>query len=231
MITVARSDLSRVAVAIDPAVTSGEEADDTGIVVVAKGPCQPQTCRLEGARCPGHAYVLDDRTCHVAPHAWASAAIRAFDDWQASYIVGEVNNGGDMIGTLIHAIRSDVPYKSVRATRGKRVRAEPVATLYEQGRAHHIGVFSELETQQTTWTPEDDSPDRVDALVWAIVSLGLVAAQGAAFLTVWRGQRSSTPRTRRGHNRPKLQVLEGGLCAHRWRAGRCVFCGETNRTE
>lgn len=226
LIVVDRSDLKRIVVAIDPAATSGEEADDTGIVVVGKGPCQPRTCKVEG-RCPGHAYVLDDRTCHVPPHLWARAAVGAYDDWAASYIVGEVNNGGDMIGTLIHAVRADVPYKSVRATRGKKVRAEPVATLYEQGRCHHVGVFSELETQMTTWTPDEDSPDRIDALVWAVVSLGLVAAQGQAFLTVWRGE----ARARRGHNRPKLDVLEGGLCAHRWRSGRCVFCGENRLTE
>ena len=228
-ITLDRGVLRRIVVAVDPAVTSGEESDDTGIVVVGRGPCQPSTCKVEGiAKCPGHAYVLDDLTCHAAPDVWAHRAVAAYDDWGASRIVGEVNNGGDMIGTLIHTVRPDVQYTTVRATRGKRLRAEPVAALYEQGRVHHCGVFSDLETQMTTWTPDDDdSPDRVDALVWAIVSLGLVAAQGAAFMSVWRGE----ARPRRGHNRPKLQVLTGGLCSHRWRGGRCVFCGESNRTE
>ena len=230
MITLSRSDLRRVVVSVDPAVSHGEESDDTGIVVVARGPHQPSTCKLPETtgHCPGHAYVLDDRTCHAAPHVWAAAAVDAFDQWDADLIVGEVNNGGDMIGTTIRSVRPGVPYKEVRASRGKRTRAEPVAALYEQGRVHHVGVFADLETQQTTWTPDDDdSPDRLDALVWAVTALDLVAGQGAAFVTVWR-QQVQEAKQKRGHNRPapRLQVLRGGLCDHRWRDGGCVFCGE-----
>lgn len=228
MIRISRGDLRRVVVAIDPATTSGAESDSTGIVVVARGPHQPSVCKLDSSvSCPGHAYVLDDRTCHVAPDKWARVALDAFDEWQADRIIGEDNNGGDMIGTLIHTARPDAPYRSVRATRGKKLRAEPVAALYQQGRVHHVGVFPELESQMVTWTPGDSSPDRVDALVWGCVALDLVASQGAAFIASWKQQ------IKRGHNRPRprLQVLTGGLCDHRWRAGTCVFCGESNRTE
>lgn len=189
MIEVCRSDLRRVVVAVDPAVSANEDSDDTGIVVVARGPHQPATCRLEGlATCPGHGYVLDDLTCHVTPREWAARAIAAFDHWAADRIVAEVNNGGDMVGTTIHAARPGVPYEAVRATRGKTTRAEPASALYEQGRVHHLGVFPELESQLTTWTPDADSPDRLDALVWGLTALGLIGGQGVAFLAAWRSK-------------------------------------------
>lgn len=182
-IEVTRSDLRRVVVAVDPAVSANEDSDDTGVIVVAKGPHQPSTCKLEGlARCPGHGYVLDDLTCHVTPREWAIVAVGAYDKWDADRIVAEVNNGGDMVGTTIHAVRAGISYEAVRASRGKQTRAEPASALYEQGRVHHLGNFPELETQLTTWTPDSDSPDRLDALVWGLTALGLINHPGGPVL-------------------------------------------------
>lgn len=173
-----RSDFSQVVVAIDPAVTSGEESDSTGIIAVARGPHQPDTCKLTGL-CPGHGYVLGDYTCRLPPAGWAVQAIAAFDKWRANRMVAEVNNGGDMVGDTIRAIRSTIPYEPVRATKGKWVRAEPVSSLYEQGRVHHLGNFLDLEEEMTTWSPDSkDSPDRMDAMVWGLTSLGLIGQLG-----------------------------------------------------
>lgn len=153
-------DLLRVVVAVDPAVTSGEDADETGIIVVGEA---------DG----GHGYVLADYTMRGTPNACMTRAIKAYRDHMADRIVGEVNNGGDYIGSVLHAIDPDVPYTSVRASRGKAVRAEPVSALYEQHRMHHVSVLTELEQQMVTWVPDLDakSPDRVDALVWACTEL------------------------------------------------------------
>lgn len=182
---VRRSELSRIVVAVDPAGSANEDSDDTGIVVVARGPHQPETCRIDG--CPGHGYVLDDRTCHLVPAEWAKLVIATFDDWEADRIVAEQNFGADMVGTLIHAVRPGVPYRKVTATRGKKVRAEPASALYEQGRVHHLGVFAELEQELETWTPDARwSPNRLDALVWGLTELKLVGA--ASQMLVPQGQ-------------------------------------------
>lgn len=182
-IAVSMDDLTRIVVAIDPAVTAGEDSDFTGMMVVGRGPHQPGTCKLT-TPCPAHGYVLADLTCKMAPAQWARRAVDAFDKWQANRIVAEVNNGGDMVGETIRAIRSSVPYEAVRATRGKRIRAEPASSLYEQGRVHHIGVFPELEDQLTSWSPDipGDSPDRLDALVWGLTALGLINHLGGPVL-------------------------------------------------
>ena len=237
-VSITRSDLRRVIVAIDPSTTSGEESDETGLVVVARGPHQETTCELVKltGRCPGHGYVLDDRSCRVAPHEWAKRAVRAYDDWEADRIVAEVNNGGDMVGITIHAVRAGVPYQKVVATRGKRVRAEPVASLWEQGRMHLVGVFAELEAELTTWTVDaPESPGRLDAMVWGATALGLVAGQGDAFLTVWRQEierQKADPPAPPPELRllPRFQRYEPAppapFCAHRWFPdGVCVKCG------
>lgn len=191
-ITVTKTDLKRVVVAIDPAVTNNEDSDKTGIIVVARGPHQPDTCHLTS--CPGHGYVLADLTCKAAPSGWARRAVAAFDDWDADRVVAEVNNGGDMVGETIRAIRSGIPYEAVRATRGKLTRAEPASALYEQGRVHHLGDFPELVDEMTTWTPDAGwSPDRLDALVWGLTALKLIGAQGAAFLAVWKHEIAAGP--------------------------------------
>ena len=149
--------LERIVVAIDPAVSSGEEAAEAGIVVAG----------LYGERY----YVLDDRSRQDTPQGWASEAIASYKRWKADRIVGEINNGGEMIEALLRTVDANVSYRSVRASRGKALRAEPVAALYEQGRVHHVGMFARLEDQMCEWVPGDDSPDRLDALVWAITEL------------------------------------------------------------
>lgn len=155
---VVRQDWVRVAVAVDPAVTATADSDETGLSVCAIG----QDTEL---------YVLEDATPgRVSPHAWATAALQAYYRHKADVIVAEVNNGGDMV---VDTIRNLDPYarvETVTATRGKAVRAEPIAALWEQGRAHLLGTFPELEQQLTTWVPGQkgqDSPDRMDAMVWA----------------------------------------------------------------
>lgn len=193
-VQVTRSDLKRVVVAIDPAVTSGEDSDETGIIVVARGPHQPETCQLQV--CPGHGYVLDDLSTRCTPHEWARIAVQAYDRWDADRLVAEVNNGGDMVGETIHAVRAGIPYTPVRATRGKLTRAEPASALYEQGRVHHLSPnLSKLEDQLTTWTPDSgESPDRLDALVWGLTALQLIGGQGQAFKEVWKREtKTSSP--------------------------------------
>jgi phage terminase large subunit-like protein len=164
--------LTRVVVAIDPAVTSGENSDMTGIVVA-------------GIAADGHYYVLKDLTMRGTPQEWASAAVRAYHDFKADRIIGETNNGGDMIELVLRQVDPTIPYRKVTATRGKLIRAEPVAALYEQFRAHHVGAFPEMEDQMTNWTPDSgQSPDRMDAMVWAIHELmeGQSAIMGLAAL-------------------------------------------------
>ena len=154
-------DLIRVVVAIDPAMTSTEGADETGIIVAGKG-------------IDGRGYVLADRSARVSPDSWARRAVQAYDDFKADKIIGEVNNGGEMVGLTIRTVRPNVSYKAVHASRGKQVRAQPVAALYEQGKIDHADSFPELEEQLVTWTPESGkSPDRLDALVWAFTELFL----------------------------------------------------------
>lgn len=150
----------RIVVAIDPAVTNTEDSDETGIVV----------CALTST---AHIFVLDDLSCRETPLGWARIAINAYRTRRADRIVGEVNNGGDLVESNIRVIGPNVPFRKVRASRGKMVRAEPLAALYEQGRVHHVGFFDKLETQMCEYVPgiTKKSPDRMDALVWAAAEL------------------------------------------------------------
>lgn len=149
-------ELTQIIVAIDPAVTNNENSDETGIVVVGKD-------------VNNEYYVLEDLSGKHSADTWGKIAIRAYYEWEADRIVAEVNNGGDLVERLLRNIDSNVPYRSVRASRGKMVRAEPVAALYEQKRVHHVGVFEELETQMCTYIGQTNpSPDRLDALVWGL---------------------------------------------------------------
>ena len=150
--------LQRIVVAIDPAVTSGEHSAETGIVVA-------------GLSMSRHVVVLDDLSLRGSPLEWATAAVNALIRYRGDRIVGEVNNGGDLVEGNIRAVAPNVPFRAVRASRGKLLRAEPVAALYEQGRVHHVGALTDLEDQMCQWTPGDKSPDRMDALVWAITEL------------------------------------------------------------
>lgn len=165
-------DLARTVVAIDPAVTSGEDADLTGIV--AAGVTDPGWCPHCGPLETGvrHAFVLADRSCRETPMGWCRTAIDLHDLLAGDRVIAETNNGGDLVETTLRSVDQSVPFRKVTATRGKRVRAEPVAALYEQGRVHHVGVFAELEDQLCSWTPDaGGSPDRMDALVWALTDL------------------------------------------------------------
>jgi predicted phage terminase large subunit-like protein len=168
-------DLVRVVVAIDPAVTSGEDADETGIIVA-------------GRDARGHGYVLSDQSGRYLPPEWAHRAISLYRMHQADRIVAEVNNGGEMVEHTLRMIDPAVSVKTVHASRGKVVRAEPVAALYEQGRVHHVGGFPQLEDQMCAFTTDLDrkslgySPDRCDALVWALSDL-LVDAPPPAWAT------------------------------------------------
>lgn len=161
-------DLSRIVVAIDPPVTGHKGSDECGIIVV-------------GANCEGepkdwHAVVLKDATVSAAsPATWARAAIAMMQEYGADRLVAEVNQGGDMVESVIRQIDPLVPYRSVHASKGKIARAEPVAALYEQGRVKHLRGLGELEDQMCLMTTRGyegkASPDRVDALVWALHEL------------------------------------------------------------
>jgi len=156
-------DLARIVVAIDPAVSTGDESADTGIIVAGIAPYMGTL----------HGYILDDLTIKGTPEQWATAAVTGYYRAKADKIVGEVNNGGDMVEHTVRTVDKKVPFKQVHASRGKYIRAEPVSALYEQGRIHHVGFFPDLEDQLCEWVPGDKSPDRLDALVWAITELML----------------------------------------------------------
>lgn len=160
--------LYRIVVAIDPAVTSGEDSDETGIV----------TC---GASSDGHFYVLSDDTLRATPNEWGKKAIEAYQKWKADRIVAETNNGGDMVVMVLQQVDGNVPVTKVHATRGKQLRAEPISALYEQYRVHHVGAFPQLEDQMVMWTPDSGySPDRLDALVWSLTELNQGGSSMAA---------------------------------------------------
>lgn len=161
-----RPECERIVVAVDPVVTSGDGADACGIIVAG----------VVRTGADWRAVILEDATVKGAtPNGWAQAVIAAYERHGADRVVAEVNQGGDLVETLIHQCDPLVPYTSVRATRGKVARAEPVAALYEQGRVSHFGGFGPLEEQMcqmtTTGFQGDGSPDRVDALVWALTDL------------------------------------------------------------
>ena len=152
-------DLTQIIVAIDPAVTANQNSDETGIVVV-------------GRDINDSYYVLEDLSGRYSADKWGRMAVNAFYDWEADRIVAEVNNGGDLVERLLRSIDTNIPFRSVHATRGKIVRAEPISALYEQRKVHHMGNFPELESQMCTYTGESgSSPDRLDALVWGLSEL------------------------------------------------------------
>lgn len=155
--------LSRIVIGVDPAVTSNEDSDETGIVVAARD-----------YREEPHFYIFADESKTMAtPDQWAQAVVETYKSFSADRVIGEVNNGGDLVEAVIRNKMPLISYESVRASRGKAVRAEPIAALYEQGRVHHVGTFAKLEDQMCDWDPalSEKSPDRVDALVWALTAL------------------------------------------------------------
>jgi len=159
-------ELARIVVGVDP--PGG--ATEAGIITagLTHGAC---TCANPRERLP-HVFILaDDSLQPSGPDAWGRAAVNAYNKWEADRIVAEINFGGDMVEHVIRGI-ANVSYKSVRASKGKLIRAEPVAALYEQGRVHHVGGFPKMEDEMTTYTHEDAwSPNRLDALVWAVTEL------------------------------------------------------------
>lgn len=154
--------LVKIVIALDPAVTNNENSDSTGIIVA-------------GIDAEGNGYVLEDRTRICTPNEWAKEAIRLYHKYQANYIIGETNMGGDLIETVIRNIDPQISYAGVRATKGKVLRAEPISALYEQNKIHHVGTKMEfLEAQMADFDPTipvKKSPDRLDAVVWAFAWL------------------------------------------------------------
>jgi hypothetical protein len=156
-------ELQRIVVAVDPSGTKGDGGgDDIGIVVAGKG-------------VDGRGYVLADRTCQLSPNGWGRRAVEAYHEFKADRVIGEKNFGGAMVQFVIETADKGVPFKEVTASRGKSVRAEPVAALYEQGRVSHVGPFPDMEDQMSNMTVAgyvgEGSPDRADALVWALTEL------------------------------------------------------------
>lgn len=170
--------LSRVVVAVDPAATSTDEADEMGVIVAGLG--AGHLPDLNGTQ-RRHGYVLDDLSRRMRPIEAARVAVAAYHRHKADAIVAEVNNGGEWIGTVIRQVDATVNYRTVNASRGKATRAEPVAALFEQRAAHVVNSLPDLEEQLTTWVPgEGDSPDRLDAAVWALTNLMLAPAGNLA---------------------------------------------------
>lgn len=161
-------ELGEIVVAVDPPVTATADSDACGIVVAGRG-------------ADGCAYVLADRTLQGrSPQVWARAVIAAYHDFLADRVVAEVNQGGDLVTSVLRQIDANVAVREVRATRGKWLRAEPVAALYAEGRVAHVGKFEELEDQMCVFGADGlakgRSPDRLDALVWALTDLMVTAA-------------------------------------------------------
>ena len=151
-------DLVRIVVGVDPSSTSHSGSAEWGIVVA-------------GVDVRRHGYVLDDKSQIATPDEAMKAAIDAYYRYRADRIVAETNQGGEMVETILRQIDPDVAYSPVWASRGKHTRAEPVSALYEQSRIHHVGMLTALERELTTWTIGAKSPNRLDALVWALTHL------------------------------------------------------------
>lgn len=153
-------DLKRIVVAIDPNASNTEKSDEIGIVVA-------------GIDKEGVGYVIDDVSLLGSPKGWGTAAITAYHKYKADRIVAEINQGGNMVEYVIKSIEDNVSYKGVHASKGKYTRAEPVSALYEQNKVKHVGSFPKMEDEMCEWEPGMDSPNRMDALVWALTELML----------------------------------------------------------
>jgi phage terminase large subunit-like protein len=159
-------DLQRVVVAVDPSGSAKKTADEAGIVVAGVGNC---TCK---GKLEMHGFVLEDLSGRYSPDEVGRRAVGAYHRYNANRLVAEDNFGGQIVADLIHLIDPRVAYKAVRASRGKIVRAEPVAAMYEQGKVHHVGMFAKMEDEMTTFTSSSPtSPGRLDAVVWALTDL------------------------------------------------------------
>ena len=212
--------LVRIVVAMDPATTSTEESDEWGIIAAG-----------QDARDPAHFYILVDDSDIYTPDEAAKVAVRLFHRLNADRLVGEANNGGDMIEALVRHQDGNVSYKKVTASRGKVVRAEPISALYEQKRVHHHGMFAKLEDQATNWNPkvDKDSPDRMDAMVWAMTELAEGTSGWAGFVRAEGQSSPAAPAAPRinvaGGNRDKCECGSVIWCDN---AGKqvCFKCGK-----
>lgn len=151
-------EMNRTVVAVDPAMTFGESASETGIMVCGKD-------------YQDHGYVLQDASGKLRPDEWARKVIALYHQWDADKVVAEKNQGGELVRHTLQVYDNTVPIKLVHASKNKQTRAEPVAGVYEQGKIHHVGAFPELESQMVEWEPGMTSPDRLDALVWGFTEL------------------------------------------------------------
>jgi len=165
--------IRRIVVAVDPAATHHEKSDETGIIVAALGE-------------DDKIYVLEDLSGKLSPLDWGQRAVKAYFHHKADRLIAEINKGGDMVERIVRSIDTNIAYKAVRATRGKGIRAEPIAALYEQKRVIHVKHFNELETQLCDYVPglTSKSPDRLDALVWAVTEL-VLDSESNPVLRVW----------------------------------------------
>jgi len=164
-------EMRRIVVGVDPPVTTGEKADACGIVIAGRG-------------LDGRGYVLADASVQgLAPNEWARAVLEAYNTFEADRIVAEVNQGGDLVEAVIQQIDPSAPITKVRATRGKWIRAEPIAALYAEERISHVGELDDLEAEMMAFGHDGrasgKSPDRLDALVWALTDL-MTAREPAA---------------------------------------------------
>jgi hypothetical protein len=155
-------EMKRIVIAVDPAVSSDPDSDEHGILACGLG-------------YDGNGYVFDDASGIYTPNGMAMKATGLYDKWKANSIIGEANNGGDFIETVIRSIDDKIGYKKVHASRGKVTRAEPIVNLYEQGKVYHFGNLNKLEIELTSWNPSRDkkSPNRLDALVWGLTDVML----------------------------------------------------------
>lgn len=174
----------RVVIGLDPAVTAHEDSSLTGIVVAGFSPHHTR------------AWVLADLSCRSTPDEWAATVSHAYREYEASAVIAEVNQGGDLVERVLHQADPSMAVRQVRATRGKLIRAEPVAIKYEQRRVDHARSFPELEDQMCSFTHDsDESPDRMDALVWALWDLMIEHGESASVSTL---PPSGSTVTRRG---------------------------------
>lgn len=194
--------LMRVVVAVDPAVSTNDGSDETGIVVV-------------GVTMEKHAYILADYSGIYSPNQWAQRVVAAFHEFKADFVVGEVNQGGDLVESNIQTVDQGVPVKKVHATRNKYVRAEPVASLAEQGRYHHVGFHAKLEDQMCSFTVDFDrkkggySPDRMDAMVWGVTETILLGFPGSSLLDYYAQQDAEEAARKALPSIPKQPPMNG----------------------
>jgi len=153
-------DFKRIVVGVDPEATSEENSAETGIIIAALG-------------MDNHGYVLEDMSIQASPDGWGKRVVAGYNKYKADRIAAEVNNGGEMVEFVIKTIDKRVSFKQLHASKSKQARAEPIAALYEQKKVHHMGFFADLEDQLCNWVPGEKSPDRLDALVWALTELML----------------------------------------------------------